>query len=78
MNHYVLNKVEKNGSDGAGEKAERRGQKDGNEPGPREEQRQLPIIRQKLVTHSATTRGTNKTCIEMFSIPQCIDKQFLW
>lgn len=37
MNHYVLNKVEKNGSDGAGEKAERRGQKDGNEPGPQEE-----------------------------------------
>lgn len=59
MNHYVLNKVEKNGSDGAGEKAERRGQKDGNELGPREEQRQLPIIRQKLVTHSATTRGTD-------------------
>lgn len=61
MNHYVLNKVEKNGSDGAGEKAERRGQKykDGNEPGPREEQRQLPIIGQKLVTHSATTSGTN-------------------
>lgn len=39
MNHYVSNKVEKNGSDRAGGKAERRGQKDkdGNEPGQRAE-----------------------------------------